>query len=158
MFKKCGFYNSNDKNQSVNQDQDEDTNFEEEANQDLQTLSSLKNHDFGNFTDFANADDAVITSSELTLEIINQQIINEIRQDNDKGDSETEIDEPEEIVKQATLNDAKNSIEVIKNYVLNHGNTNKNLILIDKLENNIIVNHLNKSKQQLITNYLCKSN
>ena len=69
----------------------EDTNFEEEPNQDLQTPFSLTNNDFGSFSDFTNDDDAVITSSESTLEIINQQIVNEIRQDNNEGDSETKI-------------------------------------------------------------------
>ena len=50
------------------------------------------------------------------------------------------------------------SIEVNKQYALNHQNVNDYLALIDKLESKFIEDSLSKSKQKLITNYFNKTN
>ena len=36
---------------------------------------------------------------------------------------------------------------VVNNYILNHENLDENLVLINKLESNIIDNHFEKTKQ-----------
>ena len=153
-FKKSRF---NRVNQNEQGQEHEEREEHETANDHLQTYALLANTEVGTFSEFVNADNSLTISNQLNLELINKHILNEIQQYNDEYDSETETDELQESTVSVTINHVKKSIEIIKNYILNNENSNKNLILIDQLEISITENHLKKSKQSLISNYFRKS-
>lgn len=89
----------------------------------------------------------------MNLDLINKKIIDQINNGDEGSETETEIDEPNEESKEISIHQVKSSIELIKKFVLNHQKVNENLSLIDKLENNIIENHISTSKQTLITDF-----
>ena len=90
----------------------------------------------------------------MNLDLINKKIIDEINNGDEGSETETEIDEPSEENKEISIYQVKSyQVELIKKFVLNHQKVNENLSLIDKLENNIIENHISTSKQTLITDF-----
>ena len=109
-FRKCGF------NKNQTEESGAEIHVAIESNE-WKTFAKLTNIESGTFSDFVEVDDSLVTTTELSLELINQNIMKEIHEndkedEDDDDDSETEIDEPEETQKEITMNEVKKSIEV----------------------------------------------
>lgn len=149
-FKKCGFY---EKRTLIEVEAESEDNDGDDGEKVWGIYCSLANKDCGTFQEYVEADDSLQTTFEMNLDLINKKIIDEINNGDEGSETETEIDEPNEENKEISIHQVKSSIELIKKFVLNHQKVNENLSLIDKLENNIIENHISTSKQTLITDF-----